>query len=266
MSQRLQTAVRAARAAGRVLHAKIDAARDIRAKGKRDIVTDADYAAEQAVREVLLARYPEDRFLSEESDALERQALWAQAEAADSCALWVVDPLDGTTNYAHHLHVFCVSIALYAQRRVQLGVVYDPVSQEMFAAERGCGATVNGKPIRTSGTQVLDNAVIGMDWARAQAVRKRSAGALARMILRVMTLRASGSAALSLCYVAAGRLDAYFHYSLSPWDVAAGALVVEEAGGKVTTPAGEAWSVHSQAYVVSNGPLHRAMLRHLQEQ
>src|SRR5512146_1450176 len=142
MSQRLQTATRAARAAGRVLQDKFDAARDIRSKGKRDIVTDADYAAERTIRDILLARYPEDRFLSEESDARERQALWAQAAAEDSSALWVVDRLDGTTNYAHHLHVFCVSIALYAQQRVQLGVVYDPVSKETFAAERGRGATL----------------------------------------------------------------------------------------------------------------------------
>ncbi len=265
MSVRLQTAMRAARAAGRVLHDRFDAARDIRSKGKRDIVTDADYAAERTVREILLARHPEDRFLSEESDARDRQALWAEADAADSSSLWVVDPLDGTTNYAHHVHMFCVSIALYAQRAVQLGVVYDPLSREMFAAERGRGAMLNGRPVRTSETRLLENAVIGMDWARAEAVRRRSAGALARMILRVMTLRASGSAALSLCYVAVGRLDAYFHFSLSPWDVAAGALVVEQAGGSVTTPAGEAWGVHSRAYVASNGHLHRTMLRYLKE-
>lgn len=265
MTQRLQTASRAARAAGRVLRAKFDAAREIRSKGKRDIVTDADYAAERAAREVLLARFPDDRFLSEESDARERAALWAEAEASDAVALWVVDPLDGTTNYAHHQPVFGVSIGLYVRHAVQLGVVYDPVHDELFAAERGHGATVNGRRMAVSTTRVLDDAVIGMDWARAQPVRTRVAHAVARMIQRVMTLRSCGSAALSLCYIAAGRLDAYFHLSLSPWDVAAGGLMVEEAGGKVTTPAGAPWSVHSQAYVASNGHLHRAMLRYLKE-
>ncbi len=265
MTQRLQTAVRAARAAGRVLRNKFDAAREIRSKGKRDIVTDADYAAERAAREVLLARFPDDRFLSEESDARERAALWAEAEALEAVALWVVDPLDGTTNYAHHHPTFSVSIGLYIGHNVQLGVVYDPVHDELFAAERGHGATVSGKRMAVSATRVIDDAVVGVDWARAQPIRKRMAQAVARIVPRVMSLRSCGSAALSLCYIAAGRLDAYFHLSLSPWDVAAGGLMVEEAGGKVTTPTGAPWSIHSQAYVASNGHLHPAMLRYLRE-
>ncbi len=265
MTQRLQTAVRAARAAGRVLWAQFDAAREIRSKGKRDIVTDADYAAEKAVREVLSSRFPDDRFLSEESDARERAALWREAEASDAPALWVVDPLDGTTNYAHHQPVFTVSIGLYLRQEVQLGVVYDPVHAEVFAAERGRGATVNGRRLAVSTTRVFDDAVVGMDWARAQPVRTRVARAVARIMQRVMSLRTCGSAALALCNVAAGRLDAYFHLSLSPWDVAAGALIIEEAGGHVTTPSGAPWSVHSQAFVASNGHLHSTLLRYLRE-
>ncbi len=265
MTQRLQTAVRAARAAGRVLSAKFNAAREIRSKGKRDIVTDADYAAERAVRDVLLSRFPDDRFLSEESDAQERAALWRQAEAPDAPALWVVDPLDGTTNYAHHHPVFNVSIGLYLGGEVQLGVVYDPVHGELFAAERGHGATVNGRRLAVSTTRVFDDAVIGMDWARAQPVRRRVARAVARIAPRVMSLRCCGSAALSLCYVAAGRLDGYLHLALSPWDVAAGALLVEEAGGQVTTPTGAPWGIHSQAYVASNGHLQSTLLRYLKE-
>ncbi len=263
MTQHLKTAIRAARAAGRVLRDMFERTREIHSKGKRDIVTDADYAAERAVREVLLARYPEDRFLSEESAAAERQALWAESSASPTLGLWVVDPLDGTTNYAHHLPFFCVSIARCCGPDVQLGVVYDPVHQELFAAERGRGATVNGRPLAVSAKNGLDDVVLGMEWPRSQSLRRRTVGLLTKVALRVTTARCSGSAALSLCYLAAGRIDAYFHLFLSPWDVAAAALIVQEAGGMVTTPTGAPWTVHSQAYVATNGRLHRALLRYL---
>jgi myo-inositol-1(or 4)-monophosphatase len=253
--------MRAARAAGKVLREKFDATREISTKGKRDIVTDADYAAERAVREALLTRFPQDHFLSEESDVATRRALWSQAEASDTLALWVVDPLDGTTNYAHRVPVFSVSIALVRAQAVQLGVVYDPLLDELFSAERGQGAYLNGKRIGASSTRAFRDAVIGLEWARAQALRERTAALLAQMAAGALTARTTGSAALSLCYIAAGRFDAYFHFSLSPWDVAAAALIIEEAGGRVTTPAGAAWSVHSQAYVASNGLLHSTMLR-----
>ncbi len=261
MSQRLETAKRAARAAGRVLRKKFNAAREIRAKGKRDIVTDADYAAERVVREILLHHFSHDDFLSEEDDAVTRQALWAQADESDARPLWVVDPLDGTTNYAHRLPSFAISIALYREGQVQLGVVYDPLRDELFSAERGKSAYLNGHRIKVSETRHFDAAVIGTEWARAPKWRDRTARTLAKMVARATTARSTGSAALSVCYVAAARLDAYFHFSLSPWDVAAAALIVEEAGGRVTTPANEPWDVHSKAYVVSNGHLHSAVIR-----
>jgi myo-inositol-1(or 4)-monophosphatase len=261
MTQRLQTAIRAARAAGHVLAAKFNEAREIRSKGKRDIVTDADYAADRTVREILLARFPQDRIFSEEGDAAARAALWTEAQSHPDLGVWIIDPLDGTTNYAHHLPIFCVSIALYQNHHVQAGVIFDPVNKELYAAERGHGATLNGRPIRTSSTAVIDEAVVGMEWARAQAIRRRMAELISRVALRATTTRTNGSAALSLCYVACGRLDAYFHLSLAPWDVAAGALIVEEAGGRVTDPTGAPWTVQSRSYVATNGPLHAAMLR-----
>lgn len=261
MNQRLETARRAARAAGQVLHNKFNDAREIRSKGKRDIVTDADFAAERVAREILLNHFSHDYFLSEEDDAVTRKALWTQADEADAQPLWVVDPLDGTTNYAHRLPSFAVSIALYRGRHVPLGVVYDPLRDEMFSAERGRGAYLNGHRIKVSETRHFDDAVVGTEWARAPKLRDRTARTLTKMVARAMTARSTGSAALSMCYVAAARLDAYFHFSLSPWDVAAAALIVEEAGGRVTTPANEPWSVHSQAYVVSNGHLHSAVMR-----
>ncbi len=262
MPDRLSTAARAARAAGQVLCEKFNAAREIRSKGKRDIVTDADFAAERAVHDIVMARFPHDGFVSEEGTAAERDALWARGDADPNLALWIIDPLDGTTNYAHRQPMFAVSIAVYQNHAVQAGVIYDPIRDELFAAERGCGATVNGKPIAVSATRNFADAVLGLEWARAPKVRARTAQLVTRMSARVTTVRCNGSAALSLCWVAAGRLDAYMHLSLQPWDVAAGALIVEEAGGKVTMPDGAPWTVHSQAYVATNGHLHRAMRRY----
>ncbi len=262
MTRRLQTARRAARAAGKIMREKLNGARDIHSKGARDIVTDADYAADHAVRTILRARFPYDHVLSEEDAPDVREKLWARVARSTDERLWVIDPLDGTTNYAHRLPSFCVSIALLQRGAVQIGVVYDPLRDELFAAERGRGAVLNGVPIAVSATRRFVDAVVGTEWARDQKLRERTAAIFSRMVARATTARAFGSAALSLCYVAAGRLDAYFHFSLSPWDVAAAALIIEEAGGRVTTPTGAPWSVHSQAYVVSNGHLHPQMLRY----
>jgi myo-inositol-1(or 4)-monophosphatase len=259
MNQRVQAAVHAARVAGRILREKLNDTRDIRSKGTRDIVTDADYAADRSVRTILHARFPRDHFLSEEDSADARRDLWTRA-AASTESLWIVDPLDGTTNYAHRLPSFCVSIAFYRAGAVQIGVVYDPLRDEVFTAERGRGACLNGKRIAVSATRRFEDAVVGAEWARNQELRERTVAIYARMVARVTSARAFGSAALSLCYVAAGRLDGYFHFSLSPWDVAAAALIIEEASGRVTTPTGAPWDIHSQAYVASNGRLHSTML------
>lgn len=262
MSQRLLIAQRAARAAGKILLAKQRNARAIRYKGKRDIVTDADYAAEQIITQTIHKYFPQDCFISEEGNAQEHQRLWAQAKASNDLALWIIDPLDGTTNYARGLNIFCTSIALYRAGHVQVGVVYDPVADELYAAERGQGACLNGKPIHVSTVRTLDDAVFGAEWARASRARQRATQVFARILQRTMTGRALGSAALSLCQVAAGRLDGYMHLSLAPWDVAAAALIIEEAGGKITTPSGDAWTVHSKAYVASNGYLHNSILKY----
>ncbi len=265
MTQRLDTALRAARSAGRVLKEKFNNPRQIRSKGLHDIVTDADYAADKIVREVLLGRWPEDRMLSEEGAAADRHALWQAALASPTLAVWVVDPLDGTTNYAHRHPVFSVSIALYREGQVQIGAVYDPMRNEMFAAERGRGAWLNGRPLKVSNVRTLDQALVGTEWARPKILRQRTAAVLGRLAPRAMSVRAGGSAALSLCSVAAGRLDGYFHFSLSPWDVAAAALVIEEAGGRVTSTDGKPWTVHSVQYVASNGLLHPTLLRILKQ-
>ncbi|MEW5718294.1 MAG: inositol monophosphatase family protein [Chloroflexota bacterium] len=261
MSQRLLIAQRAARAAGKVLAAKLHDARDVRYKGKRDIVTDADYAAERVIKQTILARFPNDKFISEEGAAAEHKRLWAQANTADDVALWVIDPLDGTTNYARMIYPFCTSIALYRAGAVQIGAIYDPILDELFSAERGRGAFLNGKPIHVSAMRSLEQAVFGVEWGRALSIRKRSTAMFTPVLQRVMAGRTFGSAALSFCHVAAGRVEGHAHLSLSPWDVAAAALLIEEAGGKITTPSGAAWTVHSREYVASNGHLHATLLK-----
>lgn len=261
MPSQLQIAIRAARLGGAILAEKFDAAREIRSKGKRDIVTDADYASERAVRSALAEHDARTRFISEELSAAENAALWKELEGNPGLGAWVVDPLDGTTNYAHHQPTFSVSIALYSGGQVQVGVVFDPLRKEMFAAQRGCGATCSGRPISVSATTQFGDAILGMEWGRAQPIRVRAGKVLQSMVTRCFTVRTGGSAALSLCYVAAGRIDTYFHLSLAPWDVAAGALIVQEAGGRVTDPHGAPWTVHSRSYVATNKHLHPATLR-----
>lgn len=258
-SRRLAVAIQAARAAGTILHQKFDSPRTIRSKGKRDIVTDADYAADARVRKVILKNYPDDQFLSEEDSAETRAELWKQADASDDTFLWVVDPLDGTANYAHRIPAFAVSIGLYHGGGVVMGVVYDPIRDELFAAEQGHGATLNGKPIHV-GTRSFEDSVIGVEFGRKPLPRTKTMRALTRLIERALTARSTGSAALSLCYVACGRFDVYFHFSLAPWDVAAAAHIIEEAGGHVTSPWGKPWSVHSKAYVATSAHLKTRVL------
>lgn len=261
MSQRLIVASHAARAAGKLLHRKFDDVREIRSKGKRDIVTDADFAADHLIRTMVLKNFPGDYFLSEEDSAEQRAQMWAGVDRANGAYLWVVDPLDGTANYAHRIPTFAVSIALYRDGAVRLGVVYDPIRGELFAAEEGAGATLNGKKIRVSDRN-LEAAVIGLEFGRKTGPRNRTVRVLGRLLDRALTGRSTGSAAISLCYVAAARFDIYYHFSLSPWDVAAAAHIISEAGGRVTTPLNQPWSVHSQAYLATNGKLHAHALRY----
>jgi myo-inositol-1(or 4)-monophosphatase len=261
MRNRYQLAIRAARAAGKILRAKFYETRAVKSKGKRDIVTDADFAADHALREIIHARFPRDQFLSEEDAAATREKLWVHTRIANGDYLWIADPLDGTTNYARRVPVFCTSLALYHAGAVQVGAVYDPLRDEMYSAERGRGAFLNGKSIRVSATHKFIDAVVGAEWSRDEKLRARAAKIFGAMLMDAMTGRALGSAALTLCYVAAGRMDGYVHLSLSPWDIAAAAFIIEEAGGKVTTPTGAPWDIHSRAYVASNQLLHSRLLR-----
>ena len=219
----LETAIEGARRAGRVLAERFHEPRTISFKSGIDLVTDADRASETVLLAWLRERHPEHAILSEESGA-----------SAGSRYRWIIDPLDGTTNYAHQLPHFSVSIAVEGEGEVQVGVVYDPMRDELFTAVRGRGATLNGRPIRPSATDRLDRALLCTGFP--YDVREHPegpAGLIARFLGVSQGIRRLGSAALDLSYVASGRYDGYFEFSLKPWDIAAGALIVSEAGGMV---------------------------------
>jgi myo-inositol-1(or 4)-monophosphatase len=269
----LQTAILAAREAGSILLDNLEKPRRTKVKGLRDIVTDADVKAQRAITEIIQARFPNHDILAEEYDPTSKgqaavRSRFDKLTAGDGRKspdralhpyTWVVDPLDGTTNYSRHLPYFCTSIALSHQGEVVLGVVYDPLHNDLFQAERCKGAYLNDESLRVSQVESRADALVGFDWARAQAEREVVAQWVARMALQVRTLRNLGAAALGLCYVAAGWLDVYLHFSLRPWDAAAGALIVQEAGGSATDFTGRPWQTHSKRCLASNALLHDEM-------
>lgn len=245
----LDIAEQAARRGGEVLlqwRGRVKA----REKGPRDLVTEADWASQHAIEELLLRRFPDHNFLGEEDP----QQL-AQLSAEAPC--WVVDPLDGTTNFVHGMPTFAVSVALMQQGKVEVGVVYNPVSDECFRASRGGGAELNGEQIRASDCGQLSQAMVAASFSAQVSDDSAEVRRFVQVLTRCQALRRLGSAALNLCYVAAGRLDAYWATSVKAWDMAAGALLIEEAGGVVTQFDGGPWDVRRPEFTAAaTPPLH----------
>jgi myo-inositol-1(or 4)-monophosphatase len=246
----LQTAVEAAQRAGQIIAERYPAERNVTVKGHRDIVTDTDTAAEAVILDLIRARFPDHTIISEE----------AGGSRIGSHYTWVVDPLDGTTNYAHRVPLFAVSIGVLEGDEPLLGVVYDPLRNQTFVAERDNGALINGEPINVSQVGHLDRVLVGMDWTHGDEGRERVLAHLRRCAPRCGTVRLLGSATLGLAYVAAGWLDAYFHLALKPWDSAAGMLLVVEAGGRCTTLEGEPYRVDLSDCLATNGLIHNELL------
>lgn len=248
----LRIAVHAAREAGRVLAQRFHRPHQISVKGLRDISTEADLAAEKAALRAIREACPNARLVSEESNRT--------LPERDDQPTWYVDPLDGTTNYARGLPMFSVSVAMAQGGVVECGAVYNPLLDQLFSAERGQGAHLNGQSLQVSPQSELIHSLVMLDWPRAQPMRETSAHFLARLAPQVDAVRSWGSAALGLCYVGAGWVEAYFQFTLSPWDVAAGLLIVEEAGGKVTNLRGEPHSLAQPDWLATNGLVHDAIL------
>ena len=223
----LNVAVMAARSAGDQLIRKLNNLDKLKVekKGHNDFVSDADRAAEKAVISTVQRHYPDHAFLAEESGV-----------SGDSDTVWIIDPLDGTTNYLHGFPVFCVSIAVQVKGKVEHAVVYDPLRQELFTASRGDGAQLDGRKIRVSGRDSLDKSLIGtgFPFREAEAQLEPYLAMLGKVVTHTSGVRRPGAAALDLCYVAAGRLDAFWETGLAPWDLAAGGLIIREAGGIVS--------------------------------
>jgi myo-inositol-1(or 4)-monophosphatase len=254
----LATAVEAALAAGRLHLQYFRQDVTVHKKGRIDLVTAADVAVERAFRQLIAERFPHHDVLGEE----------LSAGVASSAARyrWIIDPLDGTTNFAHGLQFFCVSIALEVDGRVALGVVYDPNTEELFTAERGEGARLNGRRLQVSPTTTLVDALLctGFPYSVGED-RGRHVRGFALFLEQAQAVRRLGSAALDLCYVAAGRFDGYWEEKIHPWDIAAGGLIVEEAGGRVSAVDGRAFDPFAGEVVSSNGHLHELMLATLAE-
>ena len=246
----LEVALEAAHRAGGILLQRSTGSRQVTVKGFRDTVTDADMAAEAAILAVIRERFPDHAVLSEE----------AGASGPDSPFVWLVDPLDGTTNYSRGYPIFCVSVAVVHQGEPIVGVVHDPLRQHTFAAVRGGGARAGSGRAVPSQISGLEDALVGVDWARARDEREEMLRRLVVLAPRCRTVRAIGSAALALTYVGLGWLDAYFAAGLCPWDVAAASLFVSEAGGRLTDLAGQPWRLGGRALLATNGLLHDAVL------
>jgi myo-inositol-1(or 4)-monophosphatase len=255
----LNFAIQTAKEAGKILADKFGRALQVSNKGDIDLVTEADIAAERLIVERIRSYHPRHAILTEESGDV------VSLGDAGSDYKWVIDPLDGTTNYAHGYPVFCVSIALEHEGRVVLGVVYDPTRDELFAAERGQGATLNGRSLRVSETDELNGALLCTGFPYDVRDRGDFARHFRNFIMRAQSVRRDGAAALDLAYVAAGRFDAFYEEGLRPWDVAAGVLLVEEAGGRVTHYDGSPFRIYTPPIVASNGLVHEAMLEVLRQ-
>jgi myo-inositol-1(or 4)-monophosphatase len=247
-------AERLARQAGAVQRDRYETVLDVRTKSASiDLVTEVDHACEALIVGGLRAQRPDDAILAEEGSGDDREgAEWR----------WVIDPLDGTMNYAHGYPRFCVSIGVQRNGVPTVGVVYDPLLDELFAATRGEGATCNDRPIRVSGESELSRALLATGFAYdVHKSREDNLDHFAAFVKQVRGLRRDGSAALDLCYVAAGRFDGFWELKLHPWDVAAGNLIVDEAGGRTSDLSGNPPPGDGRETLASNGRLHEAMVR-----
>lgn len=245
MQPLLNIAVRAARRAGEVIIRSLNRLESltVASKGRNDFVTEVDHAAEHEIISTIRRHYPQHAFLAEESGA-----------SGESDTVWIIDPLDGTTNFMHGFPVFAVSIACQIKGRLEHAVVYDPMRGELFTASRGAGAHLENHRLRVSKARALEGALLATGFPyRADSVHADAYFAMLKAVSQhAAGVRRAGAAALDLAYVAAGRVDAFWEFGLSPWDTAAGTLLVQEAGGRIGTLTGGEY--RQQGHVVAGTP------------
>ncbi len=246
----------AALKAGRFLLDHFGAKMSVEYKGDINIVTEADKACEETIVKTILLAFPDHGILAEEGDS----------RRGNSSFSWVIDPLDGTVNYWHGYPHFCTSIALRDKSETVVGVVYSPITGELFTAEKGGGAFCNGKPISVSSTETLIESLLitGFPYD-VQECADTYLVHFANFLRHAQAVRRDGTAALDLCYLAMGRFDGFWEFGLFPWDVAAGSLIVEEAGGRVTLFDDSPLDIHAGEIAASNGKIHREVIAVLQD-
>jgi len=247
----LEVAEKAAREAGKVLIENLGKVKEIEFKAKNSLVTEVDKFSEEIIISSIKKHFPSHDYFAEESGRHSRE----------SDHVWIIDPLDGTTNYAHAYPFFSVSIALEIEEVVKVGLVYDPVKEELFTAEEGKGSYLNGNPIKVSKSHAIEHSHVctgfmhEIEWMVEANIKH-----FGNFIRRARAVRRDGSAALDLCYVACGRFDGFWELGLNPWDTAAGALILKEAGGHVTTFSGDEYSIYLQEILGSNSIIHDHMI------
>jgi myo-inositol-1(or 4)-monophosphatase len=251
----LNFAIETAREAGQILLEKFGRKINISKKGEIDLVTEADLASEKLIVEKISSHYPRHAILAEESGLNDVSSEYK----------WIIDPLDGTTNYAHGYPCFAVNIALEYQGSIIVAVTYDPTRNEIFSAERGQGANLNGRRIRVSETEKLGDALTVTGFPYNFAQKKDFAKNLTNFLLNARGVRRDGSAAIDMAYVACGRFDGMWEDGLNPWDMAAGVLLIEEAGGKITSYDHSAFNLYTTPLCASNGLIHDEMIKVLRQ-
>lgn len=259
----IELAIQAAREAGAILQDYAQRGFEITHKGRINLVTEADLASERHLKQLIAAHFPTHRIIAEES--------WeGEHDVTDDNYTWLIDPLDGTTNFSHGFPCYAVSIGVERKGESVAGVIYDPSRDEMFAAERGAGATLNGKPIRVSDIAELEKAltVSGFPYD----VRERMdeyLPAWREFLIHSQAVRRLGAAAIDMACIACGRMDGFWEHGLHPWDVAAGWVIIEEAGGRVTKLDGSPFDNYSAKLLCTNGLIHDemlAVLHHVREE
>jgi len=263
----------AALAAGAVMRQNYQKPHKITLKGTIDPVTETDFQCQEIILATIRQAFPDHGFLAEERvgeggvgqpppagpEPGPAGLAW-DADAPPECR-WIIDPLDGTVNFAHGFPMFCVSIALEADGRLTYGVIYEPLRDELFEGRRGGGAFLNGQPIRVSKIEKMERALIATGFP--YDIRERvpeTIARLGRMLANTQGVRRAGAAALDMCYVACGRLDGFYEENLKPWDTAAGLVIIAEAGGRITTFDGHPYDIYAPNILVSNGGLHQGLL------
>ncbi|GAA4457861.1 inositol monophosphatase family protein [Rurimicrobium arvi] len=253
MEQLRQAIIDAANAAGKIISSYFQGVFTVESKdGKNNLVTEVDNHSEKVIIDIIKERFPGHSIISEEVGEM----------IQDSEYQWIIDPIDGTVNFAHGIPICCVSIGLRHQGKMLMGVVYNPLMNEFFFAERGKGAFLNGEPIRVSAKQDFKTAclVTGFPYKWPET-KEHPIKVFERMILQGLPVRRLGSAAIDLCWVACGRFDGFWEYNLNSWDVAAGYLIVREAGGRISNFDGSETTVFDKETLATNGHIHEAMLR-----